>query len=364
MEALLRHELAGEGAGEESLSNSPRGSEMVEEEDAQSRVVSSAQSRVGGSVSESKHPLRNECMDEAMNPSMHESIHESIHQSMNPSMNPSTHPSTHPSMHESPHPPSVDSSARKPFIPSVPDSLKDSLKDSQTNEITEHISITEKENNASMSLVEDSQENSQENSHGGMEEETTHTSNPSHDGIEPSSSPHTQNHDGNKENAMEIPLEDISPASEKCTEESRCERIPAGTECTVIQVDLDLDNPEVSRDCREAEIRFYDELTASMNAVQKEDFTPQLFKQIHELIANQKEPLSDAVMDMIGEIVDGLRASLDDTVIESADEESTDKKDMITLEPLTMDIRSNRRREVSTVSIMSEEKRIRLDECN
>lgn len=43
MEALLRHELAGEGAGEESLSNSPRGSEMVEEEDAQSRVVSSAQ---------------------------------------------------------------------------------------------------------------------------------------------------------------------------------------------------------------------------------------------------------------------------------------------------------------------------------
>ena len=69
-------------------------------------------------------------------------------------------------------------------------------------------------------------------------------------------------------------------------------------------------------------------------------------------------------MDMIGEIVDGLRASLDDTVIESADEESTDKKDMITLEPLTMDIRSNRRREVSTVSIMSEEKRIRLDECN
>ena len=267
-------------------------------------------------------------------------------------------------MHESPHPPSVDPSAREPFIPSVSDSLKDSLKDSQTNEITEHISITEKENNASMSLVEDSQENSQENSHGGMEEETTHTSNPSHDGIEPSSSPHTQNHDGNKENAMEIPLEDISPASEKCTEESRCERIPAGTECTVIQVDLDLDNPEVSRDCREAEIRFYDELTASMNAVQKEDFTPQLFKQIHELIANQKEPLSDAVMDMIGEIVDGLRASLDDTVIESADEESTDKKDMITLEPLTMDIRSNRRREVSTVSIMSEEKRIRLDECN
>ena len=163
---------------------------------------------------------------------------------------------------------------------------------------------------------------------------------------------------------MEIPLEDTSPASEKCTEESRCERIPAGAECTVIQVDLDLDNPEVSRDCREAEIRFYEELASSVNAVQKDDFTPQLFKQIHELIANQKEPLSEAVMDMISEIVDGLRSSIEDTVIESTDEEPADKKDMITLEPLVMDIRSNRRREVSTVSITSEEKRIRLDECN
>ena len=395
VEALLRHELAGEGGKEESLSESPResggedgrreGEKEVNEtmnqsiNQTMSQSINQTMSQTMGqslshTINQSMSQVNHESMNQSMNHTMNQSINQSMsqvnHQSLNPSdpqppnhsMDPSLHPSDHHSTHQSltesthqsmsqPTNPSM----KEPSIPCVKDSIKDSRTNSRTNSLKEQTMG----NSPSMSLVEDSQEDS----HGEMEEEAAQTPAsplPSQEVIMQSSLPNAQNNDSVKETAME----DASPASEKCTEASRCERIPAGMECTVIQVDLDLDNPEVSSDCREAEIRFYEELTESVNAVQKEDFTPQLFKQIHELIVNQKEPLPEAIMDMISEIADGLRSSFEDTVIESPDSSSVDKRDMITLEPLTMDVRSTRRREVSTVSITSEEKRIRLDECN
>lgn len=318
------------------------------------------------SINQSINHTMNHTMSQSINQSMSQVNHQSLNpsdpqppnHSMDPSLHPSDHHSTHQSLTESTH-----QSMSQPTNPSMKEPsiacVKDSIKDSRTNSRTNSLKEQTMGNSPSMSLVEDSQEDS----HGEMEEEAAQTPAsplPSQEVIMQSSLPNAQNNDSVKETAME----DASPASEKCTEASRCERIPAGMECTVIQVDLDLDNPEVSSDCREAEIRFYEELTESVNAVQKEDFTPQLFKQIHELIVNQKEPLPEAIMDMISEIADGLRSSFEDTVIESPDSSSVDKRDMITLEPLTMDVRSTRRREVSTVSITSEEKRIRLDECN
>ena len=403
VEALLRHELAGEGGKEESLSESPRESggedgrregekevnETVNEtmnetmnetvNETMNQSINQTMSQTMGqslshTINQSMSQVNHESMNQSMNHTMNHTISQSMsqvnHQSLNPSdpqppnhsMDPSLHPSDHHSTHQS-LTESTHQSMSQPTNPSMKEPsiacVKDSIKDSRTNSRTNSLKEQTMGNSPSMSLVEDSQEDS----HGEMEEEAAQTPAsplPSQEVIMQSSLPNAQNNDSVKETAME----DASPASEKCTEASRCERIPAGMECTVIQVDLDLDNPEVSSDCREAEIRFYEELTESVNAVQKEDFTPQLFKQIHELIVNQKEPLPEAIMDMISEIADGLRSSFEDTVIESPDSSSVDKRDMITLEPLTMDVRSTRRREVSTVSITSEEKRIRLDECN
>lgn len=56
------------------------------------------------------------------------------------------------------------------------------------------------------------------------------------------------------------------------------------SDCTYIQVDIDLDNPAVSEDDEDAQTRFYQTMEKSLNQVQKIKTIPPFIQQVHELI--------------------------------------------------------------------------------
>lgn len=138
--------------------------------------------------------------------------------------------------------------------------------------------------------------------------------------------------------------------------------LPTQPEHTVIQVDLDLDNPEVSDDSKEAEQRFQEAMKASLLAVQTDSASSRVFEKVHMDLMEQKESLSASVIEKINATIEGFQSSFDDTMIES--EESPDdadrmQKETLSLTPLSLEI--EKRDRIDCQSMSSEEKRRRAD---
>ena len=190
--------------------------------------------------------------------------------------------------------------------------------------------------------------------------------------LEDSMSSHPKSVDGNESSERQV----LSDAIENCESLPEMESLPSvrstlatirttlptQPEHTVIQVDLDLDNPEVSDDSKEAEQRFQEAMKASLLAVQKDSSASRVFEKVHMELMEQNENLSASVIEKINATIEGFRSSFDDTVIES--EESPNDADRIQKESLSLtplSLESEKRDLKDCQSMNSEEKRRRAE---
>lgn len=163
------------------------------------------------------------------------------------------------------------------------------------------------------------------------------------------------------ENGESLPEMDSLPSVHSTLAAVRT-TIPTQPEHTVIQVDLDLDNPEVSDDSKEAEQRFQEAMKASLSAVQKDFDSSRVFEKVHMELMEQKERLSASMIEKINATIEGFHSSFDDTLIES--EESADEADQmqsesLSLVPLSLEIKKRNR--IDCQSKSGEEKRHRTE---
>lgn len=140
--------------------------------------------------------------------------------------------------------------------------------------------------------------------------------------------------------------------------------LPTLPEHTVIQVDLDLDNPEVSDDSKEAEQRFQEAMKASLSTVQNNSYSSSVFDAVHAEIMEQKEDLSASVIEKINATIESFQPSFDETMIESEESPkeaapNRQESERLSLTPLNIEI--EKRNRIDCQSISSEEKKQRTE---
>lgn len=86
------------------------------------------------------------------------------------------------------------------------------------------------------------------------------------------------------------------------------------SECTYIQVDIDLDNPAVSEDDEDAQSRFYHVMEKSLDQIQGIETMPPFIERVHELIRKEdpdyrRESLIRGIADSVEKAKRSFRVS-------------------------------------------------------